>query len=214
MTAARQLANLNKLIVSSGTTDTPLTLKAYTGQTSDLLQIKNSSGTVMSKIDSSGEFVHPGTILQVVQGVLADPVTFTTANAWTAIGLSASITPRYSTSKILISCNIGIGSNGGSSYDAGFGLFRDSTQIALPNSPGSRMQTFMPFGDRNQGLYEMVTVSNQYLDSPNTTSAITYSIRAYSTNANAHYINRTGSDSDGLGDSRGISTIILMEVAV
>jgi hypothetical protein len=159
------------------------------------------------------EAVNAGAVLQVVQGVLADPVTFTTANAWTTIGLSASITPKYSTSKILIISSIGIGSNGGSSYDAGFGLFKDSTQIALPNSPGSRMQVFMPFGDRNQGLYEMVTVSNQYLDSPGTTSAITYSIRAYSTNTNAHYINRTGSDSDGPGDSRGISTIVLMEIA-
>ena len=59
----------------------------------------------------------------------------------------------------------------------------------------------------------MTSVSNSYLDSPATTSALTYSLRAYQTNTNAHYINRTGSDADGIGDNRTVSTITLMEVA-
>jgi hypothetical protein len=155
----------------------------------------------------------PGYAVQTVQGILADPVTFTTANAWTAVGLSATIIPKFSTSKILVSVHMGIGGNGGTNYDAGFGLFRDSTQIALPNSPGSRLQSFLPFGQRSDALYEMSTVSNSYLDSPATVSAITYSLKAFSTNTNTHYINRTGSDSDGNGDNRMISTITLMEVA-
>ena len=71
----------------------------------------------------------------------------------------------------------------------------------------------MPFGDRNQGQYEMVMASNQFLDSPATISAITYSLRAYSLNTNTHFINRTGSDTDNSGDNRTISTITVMEIA-
>lgn len=157
----------------------------------------------------------PGSIVQVVQGVLADPVTFTTANAWTSVGISASITPKFATSKIMVSIHIGIGTNAaGDSYDAAFGLFRNGVQIALPNGPyGNRAPSIAPFGVRNSGTNEMTTVSNQYLDSPATTSALTYDTRAFSTNTFAHYINRTGSDADQSYDNRMISTITLMEVA-
>ena len=155
-------------------------------------------------------------ILQVVQGSLNDPVTITTANSWTAIGLSATITPRFSTSKILITAHIGLGSNGSSSFDAGLGLFKNSVEYQFPNysALGGRLNTFLPFVDRNQSNYEMTTVSNSWLDSPATASAITYDIRAYlAGNSNAHYINRTGADVAGLGDTRMVSTLTLMEVA-
>lgn len=156
-----------------------------------------------------------GTILQVVQGVLSDPVTFTTANAWTAVGLSASITPKFANSKILVTVHIGLGSNGTSTYDASLGLFKNNVEYQFPNYPtlGGRLNSFIPFGDRSQSNYEMTTVSNSWLDSPATTSLLTYDIRGYSTNSNTHFINRTGSDAASLGDTRMISTITLMEVA-
>lgn len=155
----------------------------------------------------------PGHIIQVVQGVLTSPVTFTTANSWTSVGISASITPKFSTSKILISVHIGIGANAaGDNYDSAFGLFRSGTQIALPDA-NSQLSSFLPFGVRGFSQYEMTTVSNSYLDSPAMTSSITYDVRAFSTNGNAKYINRTGSDAAGNNDNRMISTITLMEVA-
>ena len=156
-----------------------------------------------------------GTVLQVVQGVLSDPVVITTANAWTATGLSASITPKFSNSKILVTVHVGLGSNGGNSFDGGLGLFRNNVEYQFANysTLGGRLNTFLPFVDRAQSFYEMTTVSNSYLDSPATTSALAYDIRAYQTNTNGHYINRTGADSAGLGDNRMISTITLMEIA-
>jgi hypothetical protein len=156
-----------------------------------------------------------GTVLQVVQAVLSNPVVITTANAWTTFGLSATITPKFINSDILITVHVGLGSNGGNSFDGGLGLFRNNIEYQFANYPtlGGRLNTFLPFIDRNQSLYEMTTVSNSYLDSPATTSAVTYDIRAYQTNTNPHYINRTGADSVGLGDNRMISTITLMEIA-
>ena len=157
----------------------------------------------------------PGSIVQVVQGVLADPVVFTTANAWTSVGISASITPKFINSKIMVSIHVGIGTNSTSqSYDAAFGLFRNNTQIALPNGPyGVRTPSILPFGDRASGTNEMTTVSNQYLDSPSSLSQLTYDVKAFSTNTFTHFINRTGADADQSYDNRMISTITLMEVA-
>ena len=157
----------------------------------------------------------PGSIVQVVQGVLADPVVFTTANAWTSVGISASITPKFINSKIMVSIHIGIGTNSTSqSYDAAFGLFRNNVQIALPNGPyGVRTPSILPFGDRASGTNEMTTVSNQYLDSPASLSQLTYDVRAFSSNSYTHFINRTGADADQNYDNRMISTITLMEVA-
>ena len=157
-----------------------------------------------------------GTVLQVTQGVLSDIVTFTTSGAWTPIGLSATITPRFLTSKILITVHIGIGSNGTNSWDAAMMLFRNNTEMQLPNfsSLSGRRNSFVPFGDRAQSNFEMTTVSNSYLDSPETTSALSYDIRAFNhNNTNTHFINRTGADVTGGGDNRMISTITLMEIA-
>jgi hypothetical protein len=157
-----------------------------------------------------------GTVLQVVQGVLSDPVVITTANAWTAIGLSATITPKINTSKILITVHIGLGSNGSTSYDGGLGLFKNNVEYQFPNysTLGGRLNSFIPFVDRNQSNFEMTTVSNSYLDSPATTSALVYDIRSYvSGNTNPRYINRTGEDAANLSATRMVSTITLMEIA-
>ena len=155
-----------------------------------------------------------GSVLQVVQGVLSTPVTFTSSGSWVSVGINATITPKFIESKILVELNVCVGSNGSTSYDSGFGLFRNGTQIALPTSPGSRMQSILPFADRVQSQYEMVTANNSFLDAPASIVALTYDLRAYSSgNTNAKYINRTGADSDGLGDNRMISTITLTEIA-
>ncbi len=85
-------------------------------------QSQNDATNVAALV--SGKTNLPGSVVQVVQGVLADTVTFTTSGAWTSVGLSATITPKFSTSKILISIHIGIGVNGSSnSYDAAFRSF-------------------------------------------------------------------------------------------
>jgi hypothetical protein len=155
-----------------------------------------------------------GTVLQVVQGVLTTPVTFTSSGSWVSVGINATITPKFISSKVLVELNVCVGSNGSSSFDSGFGLFRNGTQIALPTNPGSRMPSILPFADRNQSQFEMVTANNSFLDTPLSTVALTYDLRAYSqSNTNAKYINRTGADSDGFGDNRMISTITLTEIA-
>jgi hypothetical protein len=59
----------------------------------------------------------------------------------------------------------------------------------------------------------MAAANITYMDSPASTSAQTYAIEIASHTTGAVYLNRSGTDTDAAGFSRGASTIILMEVA-
>jgi len=136
-----------------------------------------------------------GKVLQVVQGSNSTQVQIFGSLA--SIGLSANITPSSASSKILISTSI-IGYQRAQTTDdvnAYGSLLRDSTTIHNAQS----IQR-----DQNDSSKEnmMFTLNMQKLDSPSSTSQITYSARA-------------GSDNFVLFSISGNSTqtITLMEIA-
>jgi hypothetical protein len=158
-----------------------------------------------------------GTVLQVVQAVKSDATAYsmslqagtpTTAN--TVFVMSAAITPKFSNSKILVTSNIkysGVGST------PALVLFRDSNPVGIGDAAGSRRRSTAGSGlqvDTNQ-ISGNGDIS--FLDSPNTSSSVTYSIRLWSDNSNITYVNRSATDSDSATGVRTISTVILMEIA-
>lgn len=183
----------------------------------DQMQTRTGAGTIViptgNKIVGTdvGSVYSPGNVIQVVQGVLPDPVVYS-AVSWGDIGLSVTITPKFATSKILVRATVQVGGNA-SSYDSGLALLRNGVHIALPNNYGSKMACFMPLNHRGMSQYETSTVSGEYLDSPATISAIVYKIQAYANSGTQQFINRTASDADMYQDSRHISTITVMEIA-
>lgn len=152
-----------------------------------------------------------GGILQVVSTTKTD--TFTTAStSYTDLtGLSVSITPKSASSKILVSYEVQ--GTGQSATSHGFlQIVRDSTPIAIGDAAGSRTQVtsflvISGYGDA------MVTNAASHLDSPATTSALTYKVQVRSNSAGTTYINRSSADNDASGYPRGVSTITVMEVA-
>lgn len=150
-----------------------------------------------------------GSILQVVQTVKTDTFSTTTINTWNDItGMSASITPSSTTSKILVMCSIF-----GSSHSNGFvRLVRGSTAICVGDAAGGRVQastgSFYTYGDGNITNTQPIT----FLDSPATTSATTYKIQVW-INANSFYLNQDRNNLDNADRARGASTITLMEVS-
>ena len=52
-----------------------------------------------------------------------------------------------------------------------------------------------------------------FLDSPSSTSALTYKVQARVNSNPTLYINRTGADANADYSSRGISTLTVMEIA-
>jgi hypothetical protein len=136
-----------------------------------------------------------GTVLQVVNATYA-VVNSTTANTFSDTGLTASITPTSSSSKILVLVNQS-GCQKTGDTTVGLQLLRNSTSILL--------------FDRGGDTGTSVTVNFggsgcSYLDSPATTSSVTYKTQFRSSLAGATVYVQSGS-------STSISTITLIEVA-
>ena len=125
-------------------------------------------------------------------------------------GLSVDITPTSATSKIYIIVNIKQGET--SNAWARYQLQRDSTAIYLGDTASGKTPcsnfTYV------SSEYRMNNVEEQFLDSPNTTSQITYQVYwgARGGSGTIAYINRIGQDSGDYAP-RTASSITAMEVS-
>jgi hypothetical protein len=157
-----------------------------------------------------------GKILQVVSNEDS------TTSSWTGWGdvISQSITPSSTSSKILIQFTGMFGLD--YRYFAGR-LFRGTTQIAKGDADGNRSPVFFNMfynqDISNQG-YNAETICASYLDSPTTTSAITYKVDAGNINSGNNglggtrtmYMNRPQYDGNSDYFARGTTTLTLIEI--
>jgi hypothetical protein len=149
-----------------------------------------------------------GKVLQVISTNKTDTFSTASTSLTDLTGLSVSITPSLSSSKILVFCSINY-STSQSTGQQYLQLLRGATAIAQGDAAGGRSQT------SSQGApaadYLMTNYALQFLDSPSTTSATTYKIQTRVT-AGTGYVNRTVTDTDSGVYPRGISTITVMEI--
>jgi hypothetical protein len=171
----------------------------------DSLQYWNGSAWVSAIPASSSA------ILQVVSVTKSDTSLTTSTSFADITGLSANITPTSATSKILVLLSMMFGLSG--EIDFQVQLVRDSTAIGIGDSAGSRTRVTLQHQHIGaQSAFFQPTYSINHLDSPATTSALTYKVQA-NVASGTGYINRSGNDSDDADRGRGISSITLMEVA-
>ena len=151
-----------------------------------------------------------GTILQVVSSTLTSPILISgVVNDYNIMSLS--ITPKSTSSKILLMINISYGND---AAHATFRLKRDSTLIAAGDGLGSRTQGFAASEYTTTNTNGQNNIGTNYLDLPNTTSQITYYVNVsdpYSTSY-AIRINSSLTDGDGTYNGRTISTITALEI--
>ena len=153
-----------------------------------------------------------GKILQVVQTTKTDTFSVaTTMNGtagWTDItGMSVNITPSSASNKVLIMTTGRVSATNHTVVR----LMRGSTPIAIGDQEGSS-RTRSSTGDLGvSGGYQNQNASIIWLDSPSTTSQVTYKMQIAS--ANTSYFNRQVSDSDHIVYNRSASAITVMEVA-
>jgi len=151
-----------------------------------------------------------GKVLQVVQTVKTDTYTASGYTTWTDItGMSASITPSATSSKILVLTNLQYSTDG----LGGIRLMRDATAIGRGDAASTRLQSTMG-AKYLRTVNDIASNTSLYLDSPSTTSSTTYKLQANLQYDLAYtlYINRGASDVDDTYSSRPISTITLIEV--
>ena len=160
-----------------------------------------------------------GQVIQVVSVNKTDTFTSTATGTGTDVtGMSVSITPSSASNKILVMCsvNIAVGGAGQSDILRGLKVVKVISATTTNSSPVADTSgdegLFTVFNQRSPyDLNGVLHSTMQYLDSPSTTSAITYKLQ-FGTGANAQagtiYINRTDPDNY----MRGASTITVMEV--
>ena len=133
-------------------------------------------------------------------------------------GMTLSITPSSSSNKILVSFTV-FGDFSGNASDHYFRIKRaisgGSTSYITAADQGNRTGTlFIGAMGNSESSGDRPTIStmSDYLDSPSTTSAITYTIQHTSHGIGTFYLNRS-SDTDNQ-DARedGISWLVLKEV--
>ena len=152
-----------------------------------------------------------GSVLQVVSTTKTDTFSHNATAIVDITGMTATITPVATSSKILIMISLSLGSSGGCANQT-IQLFRDSTQIALGDASSTWIRGMFEPQQRHTSEYEGWTESNQFLDSPSTTSATTYKLTLDSRSASkTFYLNMNGG-AGGTDDTRAISTITLMEI--
>jgi hypothetical protein len=147
-----------------------------------------------------------GGTVQCVQDVLTSTVTVT-STSFIDSGLSATITPMSSSSKILVIADISTsGSNG--NYIM-YQLVRDSTNIYRGTDSKTYVasKAYYSGADQSQDGSTVDTIGIVFLDSPATTSSITYKVQVRVT-ANTGVINGRTDD-----DTCFASSLTLMEVS-
>ncbi len=159
---------------------------------------------------SGGDQAFPAGISQVVQDTKLDTFSTTSTSFVDITGLSASITPRSTSNKILVVIDIK-----GWVQNANHGAIqirRDSTTLYTGTPDGSRDVASVA------GLYEHGSPTNpigtgfaMFLDSPSTTSSITYKLRCR-TISNNICINKSNEDNNTADNIRTPSSITLLEV--
>ena len=164
-----------------------------------------------------------GGIIQVVQVVKSDAEDLTSTNTEQLItGMEATITPKFDTSKILV--QVVLHASVGGSFAGQYAVLkRGSTSICIGDTGNAgqiratlSLQSPNHYSSNNSNNYGPGQSCINFLDSPATTSAVTYGLYHRDSSGgggtNNLYINR-GQGNDQAYYNRTASTITLMEVS-
>jgi len=142
-----------------------------------------------------------GSVLQVVQANLNTQVG-TSSRSMVTSGMSASITPKFSTSKVLVILNTNCDTSASNAM-CGVTIYRGGTNLATAFGTTNFSNNYA------SGTRLITAININYLDSPATTSSVTYT---------PYFNNPTGSTSatvyfNAVGIEGAITTLTLMEIA-
>ena len=179
--------------------------------------IRNSSaGSDGITLSSDGKVTFPNTstgkILQVKQVTKTDTFSSTSSTFTDLTGMSVSITPSSTSSKILVTFSLGCFQNGTAGSRAFLTIVRDSTNLLLGDATTGHECTYAVCTRSANSNHIQIPVSGSFLDSPSTTSATTYKLQcSVGNDGGTMTLNKANTVDAQSGNAA--STITVMEVA-
>lgn len=218
MSLARYLANLlnssgqveaAKLAATLDLSSKTLTYPDNSVQSADIASLAASklSGQVPDANAPSGS------VIQVVQAVKTDTFS-SSSNSWVDVtGWSASITPLSASSKILVMAGA-YTSHSVSNGFAYFKLVRNNTDVVVGDSRGNATRATMDASQQTAGSPWVWAKHSSivFLDSPSSTSSVTYKFQMLCSNSTLTFVGGTATVDDA-NRSNVPTTITLMEIA-
>jgi hypothetical protein len=217
--------------ISAGTTSG--TALVATADTSGALVLQTNNGTTALTLSTAQNATFAGTlttaaqgiakaslpagsVLQVVSTIKQDTFSMSGGSFVAITGLSASITPTSTSNKVLVQVSMGrIGPNIGTGATVAFQILRNSTVVGAGTPAGSQIATSFVTVSSTNGNYSSGGFAFQFLDSPSSTSSITYSVQILGESSVTVYINRsyTGGTGSTVYEAASASTITATEIA-
>jgi len=188
--------NLNTSVLNAGTLDTAR------------LGSGTASATTFLRGDQAWAEAGGGKIGQVIQTVKTDHTSTTSTSYADISGMSVDITPSSATSKILVLANVNTGQT--LNYSSAVQLMRDTTAIFIGDASSSRTRgSAGGISPKARGSQQR---NIQYLDSPSSTSALTYKLQWLVESGSTVYLNRDEGNADAVYSIMCASSITVMEV--
>ena len=169
-----------------------------------------SDAGVLKRLDAS--LIGGGKVGQVVQTHFTTQSQMSSSSFAAISGCTVDITPSATSSKVFVMISLCAGVNQ-ASYGF-FKLYRDSTLIGSGSDSSNRIGCNFSISqnDGDNTSDGVKQVNYQYLDSPSSTSALTYTVQASTFNNSTITYNKTPDNSDNGRTAQGSSTITVIEV--
>ena len=211
-----------KLFAVDGTSGAKL-LGRYTASSGDVETL--TLGSNMTVTGGALNTLRPLVTFTNVESTASYTLPTSRGSAVELAALTSSITPQSASSKVLVQFNFSCEVNNtasGSQIKQAFILERvigaTATPLGVPSSPGNRIYgtKVMPYDGDNATTQSNIVIS--FVDSPSTTSAVTYRVKAYTGPAagtsQVLYLNGTINQADADYNTRSTSQVILQEILV
>ena len=198
-----------KLNAASGGGSVSFQAPSSTGDDRVITLPTTADGTVLTTTNPKA-----GNIIQVVSTTKTDTGSSSVdGGALTDHVLTQAITPSATSSKVLVQFHVTVSSASTMNRLAAV-ITRNGTAVGVSDSTGdNKTENTVCIAANNSS--DPYFLSGNFLDSPSSTSAVTYGIkiRTGTSSTITIYFNRQGSESNNIYIMRGTSTLTCMEVA-
>lgn len=189
-----------------------------------ITRLNNNSITSITALPSG---ITTGSVLQV-QSTIVDTTSTISLSAYSGgthtyndiTGVSVNITPSSTSSKIFLLARLMFEFSSNAHFNSLFTIRRGSNYVGIPassefgsNRPAGTMPPYTTLEDPIDSYSSPDAVNWFSLDSPNTTSQITYQVCHIGAGATTMYLNRTVGNVDNTSYEIGTSEIVAMEIA-